>query len=143
LETLRKVVSRPVDLSIDRDSIYCSYASLENVDNVRCFYESRTDGQPARLCIGILLEYSDKRRAALGQCRIGASPDTLVIAPTAMYVNRILYGNNHCGALVQFKSSVRSNDFDISGWERKEMVGEIIWWFEHDMVEIIHSQESR
>jgi len=142
LEALGKVVSRPADLPIDHDSIYCSYASLEDVINVRCFYESCTDEQPARFCIGILLEYSDKHRAALGQCRIGASEDTLVIAPTAMYVNRILYGNNHSGVLVQFTSAVQSKELDRSSWERKEMVGEIIWWFEHGMVEIIHSQAS-
>lgn len=141
LKTLGKVVSRPADIPIDRDSIYCSYASLEDVDNVRCFYESCTDEQPTQVCIGILLEYSDKRRAALGQCRIGASHDTLVTAPTAMYVNRIRYGNNHAGVLVQF-TSVQSKEFDKSDWERKEMVGEILWWFEHGIVEIIHSQES-
>ena len=53
----------------------------------------------------ILLEYSDRRRAALGQCRIGATQDLQVIAPTAMYVNRVLYNGNLSGALVQFTSS--------------------------------------
>jgi hypothetical protein len=59
-----------------------------------------------------------------------------------MYVKRILYGNNRAGVLVEF-TSLRSKELDRSDWKRKEMMGEIIWWFEHGMVEIIHSQESR
>jgi hypothetical protein len=83
------VVSCPADLPIDLDSIYYFDVFLEDVDKTWCFYEPCTDEQPASL---YMLKYSDKRRVALGQCRIKASQDTLVIALTTMYVNRILYG---------------------------------------------------
>ena len=138
LETLTKPVDRP-NFLIDRDSIYCSRASLEDVDNVRCFYEACPEEQTTQLCIRILIEYTDRRQAALGQCRIGASYDVQVMGPTAMYIKKAYHGSNLTGVNVQFTSDLLSEEFDRSGWERSEMIGELIWWFEHGIVKIIHS----
>lgn len=132
-----------VDCPTQRDSIYYSHASLENVDSVQCFYDSCIEEQPTQWCTGILLEYSNKYRAALGQCRIGASQSIRVTAPTEMHVKRIVDRSGLSGVRVRFTGPETSEQLDKSGWEYMEMKGEIMWWFDHGMVEISYSQESR
>jgi hypothetical protein len=109
--------------------MYYSHASLEHVYSVRCFYQS-----DSQLCIGVLLEYRDKRRVALGQCRVAASPSVQVFGPIAMYVKRAFHES---GILVQFTDGLEHPDG--SGWERKEMKGEITWWFDRCTVEVVYS----
>jgi hypothetical protein len=134
---------KPVDRHIPRDPIYYSNASLDYVDSVRYFYDSCIKEQPDQWCIGILLEYSNKDRAALGQCRIGASQSIQVTAPTEMHIKRVVDRSGLSGVIVRFTSSDRLEQLDRSGWECIEMKGEIMWWFDHGMVEISYSQESR
>lgn len=132
-----------VHCPIHRGSIYYSHASLENVDSVQCFYDLCIEEQPTQWCTGILLEYSNKSRAPLGQCRIGASQSTRVTAPTEMLVKRMVDRSGLSGVIVHFTSSDTLEQFNKSDWECMEMKGEIIWWFDHDMVEISYSQESK
>ncbi|KAH6667180.1 hypothetical protein B0J14DRAFT_184157 [Halenospora varia] len=134
---------KSVDCPVDRNSIYYSHASLEHVDKVQCFYDSYNEEQPIQCCIGILLEYSNQRRVALGQCRIGASQCIQVIAPTTMHVKRVAIISGLSRMVVRFTDSDRSEQFDGSGWEEIEMRGEITWWFDHGAVEIGYSPESR
>ncbi len=128
-----------VEYPVNRNSIYYSHTSLENVYSVQCFYSSYIDNHDeSTLCVGILLEYSNRRRVALGQCRIGASKSRLVIAPVAIYMKTVGYGRGLSRVLIEFTtSSCRSDEPYGVGWKRKEMVGEITWWFDYGVVEII------
>ena len=115
-----------VDCPIYRESIYYSHASSENVDSVQCFYDLGTEEQPAQWCIGILLEYSNKHRAALGQCRIGASQGIQVTAPTEMHVKRVVDRSGLSRVIVRFTSSDTLEQLDRSGWECMKMKDEIM-----------------
>jgi len=132
---------KPLGCPVHRNSVYYSHASLECVNNVQCFHDSGDEEQPNRWCIGILLEYSNRRRAALGQRRIGASQCIQVIDPTMMHMKRVAV-SGLLGVVVHFTNSDKSKQFDGSGWEDVEMKGEITWWFDHGFVEISCSQES-
>ena len=134
---------KPVNRHIPRSSIYSSNASLDYVKSVRCFYGSCIKEQTNEWCIGILLEYSNKHGAALGQCRIGASQSIQVTAPTEMHMKTVVDRSGLSGVIVRFTSSDGLEQLDRSGWECIEMKGEITWWFDHGMVEISYSQESR
>ena len=57
---------KSINRYIPRGSIYYLNASLDYVKSVRCFYGSCIKEQTNQWYISILLEYSNKHRAALG-----------------------------------------------------------------------------
>lgn len=70
----------------------------------------------------------------------GVSQGIQVTAPTDMHVKRVV---DRPGMIVRFASSDMLEQLDRSGLECMEMEGEIMWWFDHGIVEISYSQESR
>jgi hypothetical protein len=122
--------------STARYASYRSRASLENVENIQCFYvlgkDSAQDSVPVHFCIGMLLEYSNKRREALGQCKIGTL-QSIHAAPARIYMK---FEPNSPGLLIQFGSDHPAE----LGWVVIEMIGEITWWFkQNNAVSISHS----
>ncbi len=110
-----------------------SHASLEHVSSVQCFTDPCD-----QLCIGILLEYTDKRRASLGECRVKAFQDGLMLEPIAMYVKKekVEDGSGVAICFVRDKSECP----DEPGWECQEMKEELTWWFKaRGVVEMIYS----
>jgi hypothetical protein len=115
---------------------YRSRASLENVESIQCFYVLGKDSPqgtgPVHFCIGMLLEYSNKRREALGQCKIGTL-QSIHAAPSRIYMK---LKPNSPGVLIQFRSDHPAE----LGWAVIEMIGRITWWFkENKVVEVTHS----
>jgi hypothetical protein len=97
---------------------------------IQCFYNPGSESVPDH-CIGILLEYSNERREALGQCRIGTL-QTIHVAPARMYMK---CEPRRQGVFIHFGS----DHPDGLGWVVIEMIGEMTWWFNENHVNIVHS----
>ncbi len=120
-------------ISFRRHSMYHSQASLEGVEHVTCF--CREQNRYPRAYIGVLLEYQDKRRAALGECRIGVSETVEISAPTMLYLRPVRGASFY--SCVAFTSEAKEGL--LTKWERRPMGGSLTWWFGVGVIEIVHS----
>lgn len=110
---------------------YLSSASLENVLNIYIFTDKLT-----KLCKGIMIDYNNGLKRALGQCRLGLdsvqsykSPLTLSyasISQPACGKYQILYKNVYviCDSL----NELNLQDEELV-WEHHEMKGQLYFWF--------------
>lgn len=117
--------------------IYYSRASLEGVCKVECFLD---DNNPngVQSCIGVLLHYSDNRREALGECRIGVSKTIYINAPTMLHLKPGSSEELH--SRVWFTSlASEAQDLESLGWKGRQMGGFITWCFGNEVIEIIHA----
>ncbi len=112
---------------ITEDDAYYSAASLENVSSARLFYSAT-----ACHCRGILFEYCNGGRQAVGQCGLGIFPTKLFLSPLVLYYRPIEleYG---AGVLVDFGTQA-TGDTDWTGWMSEKMSGTITFWFNCDSV---------
>lgn len=117
--------------------IYHSQASLEGLRGVECFLDEASIDGPAS-CVGVILEYGNERRAALGECRVGVSKSICLIAPTILLLKPA--NDKSVYSRAWFTSSeeeaiARQN----LGWERRCVDGNLVWWFGWNIIEIVHS----
>lgn len=122
-------------------NVYCSQARLEGLSRVECFLGRTAEYGLDYPCVGVLLEYADGRRTALGECRVGVADTVQVTAPTALYLKptpaqELFYCE------LWFPSSVgEAENLHESGWERKQVSGTVTWWHGVDIVEIVYSPQ--
>ncbi|KAI9730329.1 MAG: hypothetical protein M1818_008232 [Claussenomyces sp. TS43310] len=120
-------------IPIADEHFYRSYASLENVHSVQLFFEEKHFEEIDKLgreCSGILLTYSNGDREALGQCRISCLSSIEIEQPSAIHWKEPQAGV--AGMCLWF--STQSSQFDPlteTGWQSREMVGVVKWWFNH------------
>jgi hypothetical protein len=83
---------------------------------VECFLgDSERDGLP-RPCIGVIIEYCNKRRAALGECHVGAAETVSIIAPTMLHLKPVDNKSWYSGAwFTSFESEAR--ELQYLGWK--------------------------
>ncbi|KAH7157708.1 hypothetical protein B0J13DRAFT_177197 [Dactylonectria estremocensis] len=112
-----------------------SSAPLERVVCTKAYYDPQT-----RHCKGILFEYNDKTKMAVGQCRVELDPFETCQTPSHM-----CYSVQQCGesddmainaATVRFITRKEYDDEENSTWERCSMTGTLIFWFTDKTVEL-------
>ena len=118
--------------------MHFSQASLDDVRKVECFIEPDGDSQS---CIGVIIEYSNDRIAALGECRLGMSKSVRINAPTMLLLKPSAGENLHSRAWLS-SSSCEAVGLQSRGWERRQMSGTLVWWFGVNVMEIVHSVEA-
>lgn len=130
--------SSSIEYPFSSKHIYHSQASLEGVHSVECFLGGTEMDGLAQPCVGVILEYANGRRNALGECRVGISKSINILAPTMLHLKPANEEGLHSGAW--FTSSEREAEARQSlGWEGRRMGGTLVWWFGLNMIEIIHS----
>jgi hypothetical protein len=108
---------------------------------IECFPGNTERDGLAWSCIGVILEYSNNRRASLGECRVGVSKSTHIMAPTVLYLKPATGESSYSRAW--FTSSAgEAEELQRLGWEAKQMSGVITWWFGVNVIEIVHSSDT-
>jgi hypothetical protein len=134
---------RPLNIQypFSNQHVYHSQASLVGVHSIECFLIDTERGGLARPCVGVILEYSNGRRASLGECRVGISKSIYIISPTMLHLKPAAGESLHSGAW--FTSSAgEAEELQSLGWERRQMNGTITWWFGVNVIEIVHSSDT-
>lgn len=86
---------------------FFSSASLEGILNVHVFTESVFTESWQKLCKGILIEYENGSRRALGQCRLGLDEVQSWYKPLSMHCVPAVYGRT-VGDLINESRTSRS-----------------------------------
>lgn len=117
-----------------REELYHSQASLEGLKSVECFLSHTTQDGP---CVGVILEYIDGHREALGECRVGISKTLKVMAPTTLHLKLSDAEGLYSEA---WFTSYESNKEErrVLGWERRQVRGTLTWWFDYNVIKISH-----
>ncbi|KAL6698071.1 hypothetical protein J3F84DRAFT_366414 [Trichoderma pleuroticola] len=108
-----------------------SSASLDNVSNVCVFNDALT-----KLCKGIMIEYNNGLKRALGQCRLGldlvqrySRPLNLSYAITTYKPLREYYGELPKSVHVTFDPQDDLYHDNELKWEHHKMRGQLCFWF--------------
>lgn len=108
-----------------------SSASLENVQNIFVFTDDLT-----KLCKGIMIEYSNSLKRALGQCRLGLDSVQKYNRPLKFsYGTTKSIWKRHKSVYVSFdlENDLHLRDKKLS-WKHYEMRGQLSFWFTaHDV----------
>ena len=133
----------PVHYPFSSRHIYRSQASLESLHGVKCFLSDAMQDQPSLSCVGVILEYKNGSRAALGECRVGISKTIRIIEPTMLHLKPTNGQGIYSGAW--FTSSKgdaeTTNVLRVLGWEARDIGGNVRWWFGLNVIEIVHSYD--
>jgi hypothetical protein len=125
----------------DPHLLYRSQASLEGVNRIECFFGDTVRDGPVQPFRDVILEYWNKNRAPLGECRLGISKSIQIVAPTVLHLKQSVNGSLYSAALFTSSAS-KAKELDSLGWEGRQMNGTITWWFGLDVMEIVHSPDS-
>lgn len=111
-----------------RSSSYSS-ARLSNVIRAQVFYGKRFS---TSICRGVLLEYRDGSKRALGECKLGVDRIEECFEPTHFCYNSVLKNN------VQVKTSDGSSHptHEENGWTCCLMKGVMEFWFSEREVQL-------
>ncbi len=106
---------------VDKDTVYHSSASLENVKCARVFLATE-DGP----CTGILFEYDNGSQRAVGQCAPLVWPERRFYRPLWLY-HRSVQGTFGLGILISFGARPL-RDEDCPGFFCRRMAGTVTFW---------------
>lgn len=120
------------------DGIFAS-ASLQDIRNVRVFSTIFDDGE--RVFKGLLIEYENGTRRAVGQCRLGVDDFEEYHRPLSFSYANVHYWpgcscrGRHRGAHIVFHSESQPGLLEGNlPWEHYPMIGTLTAWFSsHDM----------
>lgn len=119
----------PLPPTLD-DTLCFSCAPLENVTSAQIFNHVET-----RQCHGILLEYNNGGRRAVGQCRMGLDSFTETLKPNLFtYVDDIYEVPNTSAAFhgiraAFFNGEGGDTETEARGWTKVPMKGSMRMWF--------------
>lgn len=115
------------------DNAFSSSAPLENVKHTQVFHHPETGH-----CLGVILEYLNGGRRALGQCRIGVDPFVQTQEPTSFTYSETSYCIQNTRREISrvfmafFGREVSCSAPSPCCWERYAMGGIIQMWFTED-----------
>jgi hypothetical protein len=103
-----------------RSASYSS-APLSNVIRAQIFYKSGR----VSACRGILLEYRDGSKRALGQCKLGVDPSKECMDPTQLCYNNLRKNT----VQVKISNGTSHPRHEETGWTCCSMRGVLEFWF--------------
>jgi hypothetical protein len=101
-----------------------SYAPLENVRQVRVFYEQDGVG-----CMGMLFEYDNGGQRALGQCRLHVAEERTYMRPRSVAFAKLAVEEGDIRGVKVCFGGPSSCSPDGEKWEHYAMVGTLEFWF--------------
>ena len=106
---------------------FLSHAALVDVSFVRLCRDDRKRDGP---CIGMLLNYRDGSREALGQWRWSASIETIILDDK----QKIMYYKLEHDSImaIEFSREPTTTGVYDDTWNRGKLLGELVWWFNED-----------
>ncbi|POR32421.1 Uncharacterized protein TPAR_07376 [Tolypocladium paradoxum] len=115
-----------------------SSASLERASRIQIFYISET-----AICRGIIIQYEDGLRRALGQCRLGIDPVQEFAMPTHLCFSNATFRQPRMdeelrGVSVVSTTAKRIHDHKGPCWTCCEMTGFLNFYFENGATKLEH-----
>lgn len=120
-----------------RSASYSS-APLRNVIRAQVFYERRAS---ASACRGIVLEYRDGSKRALGQCRLGVDQSEECFEPARLCYGSL--GKNSVQVTVCSRGGSHAGHEEETGWTCCSMRGVLEFWFSETDVKIDWKEEEQ
>jgi hypothetical protein len=121
---------------VDKDIVYHSSTSLENVKCARVFLVTE-DGP----CTGILFEYDNGTQQAVGQCAPFVWPERRFHRPLWFY-HRPVQGTFGLGILVSF-ALAPLRDEDCPGFSCERMAGTVTFWTGWKSIALVVDNDSK
>ncbi|PTB60980.1 hypothetical protein M431DRAFT_71299, partial [Trichoderma harzianum CBS 226.95] len=140
LNTKPEIISHD-SITTEKTPLACacfSSASLENVLTVFVFTDDST-----KLCKGIMIEYSNGLKRALGQCRLGLDSVQKYNRPLKFSYATTKYSwKRHKSVYVSFdlENDLHLRDKKLS-WKHYEMRGQLSFWFRANDIVLRVSQD--
>ncbi|KAM5352856.1 hypothetical protein ACJ41O_005578 [Fusarium nematophilum] len=105
-----------------------SFAPLEKVRSARIFHDER------RFLLGVIFEYENGARRAIGECKPGVDGSVTREKPTQVFFAILRHVDGARGdrrdkrrIRVEFGRDPRKEEYDLE-WNRSDMVGELHYW---------------